>query len=227
MSEMEFTGLTLTLAIIVFLLSLLRWNLNLYVSGLAAMFALGTIYDLKWGGVAIVLLSCLIMEIMKEQLHKLIVLVCIALIICSIVIYHFQQKEDTDTKTITTQQSDYVLTSTLEENIHNHFTTYVKALVTAINSGDFSQVSPYIDTESAFYQKQKKLVSNLYSRDISETFYEAQVQSIKELQTNLYEIKTYEKIGVTKNNEEKVKEFHYTYRVIKKDNELYMQHWAE
>ncbi|MBQ7265162.1 MAG: hypothetical protein IJS61_03600 [Firmicutes bacterium] len=59
------------------------------------------------------------------------------------------------------------------------FENYAKNLCTAINNGDYSYVASYIVPGSSLENDQRKLVSNLYSKNITETFDGGYITSIE------------------------------------------------
>lgn len=97
--------------------------------------------------------------------------------------------------------------SLIKELIKNYEYDYVRA----VNSGDFSIVSPYLIYNGKLYNDHLENIYNYYERGISETLYEAKVQGMEKINDREYRVKVYEKIGIIKEGDENVKEFNSTY----------------
>lgn len=219
--EELFTILFLTVWGLVFLIARHRWYFTSPISFIVSAWMATLVLGFKWLGLLLVFVLCIFIEIIKKNIHKLILPIIILISILAFVTYQFEKKESMAKETTNEANQN------IEQAIGSLFENYVKSLSAAINAHDFSLVAPYIDPDSKLYQMQIDLVDDLHNRNITETFYQAKVNSIKEIASNQYEITTFEEIGITKNGQEKVKQFHYTYTVIKKENKLYISRLHE
>lgn len=104
-------------------------------------------------------------------------------------------------------------------------------LIKAINEGEFSYVEPNLLPNSNLFVSQKKLVSNLFTREITEEFQNSDIYWTHYIDTNKFDVEVTELIKI--NNPGKdgvVKEFHWIYSVEKVGESSYVlsdiREWA-
>ncbi|MEH7524932.1 hypothetical protein V7149_16875 [Bacillus sp. JJ1503] len=99
------------------------------------------------------------------------------------------------------------------QEIHNTVADYGYFLINAINNGDFSIVQPYLLPDSNLYWSQVDLVVNLYSKDIIEHLYTFDIVSVQKVSENIYEVESFEEIGIESGGTEEIKEYQWIYTV--------------
>lgn len=73
---------------------------------------------------------------------------------------------------------------------------YERMIIQAINENDFSQVEKYLIKDSELYKSQKKLVADLYSRDIKEKLINYSIEDIKNISDYEFEVYVKEEISI-------------------------------
>lgn len=100
-----------------------------------------------------------------------------------------------------------------EQGVYNAVVNYGNGLIEAINNGDFLMVDSYLLPGSDLYISQQKLVNDLYSQGIVEHFNMFNIESIRKVDENIFEVETYEDILIEKAGTAENKEFQWIYTV--------------
>lgn len=111
------------------------------------------------------------------------------------------------------QQSSSEIDLLDEQGVYNVVVNYGNGLIEAINNGDFEIVESYLLPGSEMYISQRKLVNDLYSQGIVEHFNTFNIEAIKKVDENIFEVETYEDILIEKAGTEENKEFQWIYTV--------------
>ncbi|MBC2582820.1 TcaA NTF2-like domain-containing protein [Clostridium sp. DJ247] len=90
---------------------------------------------------------------------------------------------------------------------------YLNNMAEAINSNDYSKVSPYIVPDSKLEMYQRKLIKNLNSQNIKEKWKNFRITNIQHIDNGLYKVSTHETYVIYSGGEERQKEFDYVYTV--------------
>lgn len=101
----------------------------------------------------------------------------------------------------------------IEEVVRN----YEILLIEAINNNDFSLVENLLVTNSNLYNSQKKLVSDLYKKNIKEKLIDFDIKDIKETEkVGIYKVYVNERIGIKypERQDFEIKEFNWIYTVV-------------
>ncbi|RUT44498.1 hypothetical protein EJP82_17955 [Paenibacillus anaericanus] len=104
-------------------------------------------------------------------------------------------------------------------------------LIKAINEGEFSYVEPNLFPNSNLFVSQKKLVSNLFTREITEEFQNSDIYWTYYIDTNKFDVEVTELIKINYPGKDGVvKEFHWIYSVEKVGESSYVlsdiREWA-
>ncbi|MDQ0088589.1 hypothetical protein J2T12_001995 [Paenibacillus anaericanus] len=104
-------------------------------------------------------------------------------------------------------------------------------LIKAINEGEFSYVEPNLLPNSNLFVSQKKLVSNLFTREITEEFQNSDIYWTYYIDTNKFDVEVTELIKINHPGKDGVvKEFHWIYSVEKVGESSYVlsdiREWA-
>jgi hypothetical protein len=111
------------------------------------------------------------------------------------------------------QQNKFELEPLDEQGVYNAVVGYGNSLIEAINNGDFSIVESYLLPHSNLYLSQVKLVDDLYNKGIIEHLYTFNIELVRRIDENKYEVQTFEEIGIEDGKKEDVEEFQWVYTV--------------
>ncbi|KZZ85310.1 TcaA NTF2-like domain-containing protein [Bacillus sp. SJS] len=113
----------------------------------------------------------------------------------------------------TSQQNNSEIGPLEEQEVYNLVVNYGNGMIQAINNGDFLIVESFLLPESNLYISQRKLVEDLYNQNIVENLYTFNIESISKVGINMFEVETFEEIGIEKQGKEDIKEFQWLYTV--------------
>lgn len=105
-----------------------------------------------------------------------------------------------------------------EEQASNAVKSFVENLPDAVNNNNFSSISKYIDSSSAFYDEQSAFVTNTYERGITETLDHVEILETT-LEDGSAQVKTSEAFTIVNEGSEKQTEYTAVYQLKKIDGE--------
>src|SRR5690625_4147887 len=105
-----------------------------------------------------------------------------------------------------------------EEQASNAVKSFVENLPDAVNNNNFSSISKYIDSSSAFYDEQSAFGTNTYERGITETLDHVEILETT-LEDGSAQVKTSEAFTIVNEGSEKQTEYTAVYQLKKIDGE--------
>lgn len=105
-----------------------------------------------------------------------------------------------------------------EEQASNAVKSFVENLPDAVNNNNFSSISKYIDSSSAFYDEQSAFVTNTYERGITETLDHVEILETT-LEDGSAQVKTSEAFTIVNEGSEKQTEYTAVYQLKKIDGD--------
>ncbi|SHE86834.1 Uncharacterized membrane protein YvbJ [Atopostipes suicloacalis DSM 15692] len=96
--------------------------------------------------------------------------------------------------------------------------SFVENLPDAVNNNNFSSISKYIDSSSAFYDEQSAFVTNTYERGITETLDHVEILETT-LEDGSAQVKTSEAFTIVNEGSEKEMEYTAVYQLKKVDGD--------
>lgn len=113
--------------------------------------------------------------------------------------------------------------TTVNEEIAGFVYEYTEASVNAINMVDFSYMKDYIAKDSPRWDEAKDYIDYLDSKNITEDFLGAEVESIEEIDDNTWEVTTLESFTIYKEDSEKDKDYR-TKVIVKRKDDTFLVH---
>lgn len=106
--------------------------------------------------------------------------------------------------------------------LYSLLNNYSSGFAYAVNYNDFNYISSYLKENSPIYNKQKKVVPDIYKQNITESFNSTEILNYKfNNDTNTGEVTCNEVYSIAKNNNvPKYKEFKNTYTFERNSNGL-------
>ncbi len=113
------------------------------------------------------------------------------------------------------KESEVSVTSNEQHAIKDVIKSYEYALLEAINENDFSKVEKYLTPGSEFYKMQKKLVADLYRRNIKEKLIDYQIKEIiEDYETGDYVVYVSERVGIKYSDKSDYRESKFNWMYI-------------
>ncbi len=117
------------------------------------------------------------------------------------------------------------------ERIKSTYVGYVRAMVNAINAGDFSRVSSFLLEDSPLWKSQIALIKHLVKKKIKEEVVEAYVLEIHWISDSEVELKTKEKIKIRySSGNADVKTYYWKYKATSLNRQILffdLQKWTK
>lgn len=104
---------------------------------------------------------------------------------------------------------------------------YTEASVDAINYRDFSLVSDYIAEEGPRYKEAREYIDYLDSQDIYEEWYGSELENVKKIDDNTWEVTVIEEFDIIRPDSSDVKKFRTSLIVNQVNDEFYVMELTE
>lgn len=125
----------------------------------------------------------------------------------------FLHRDDTKSQISVFDSSTNQNLLTDKEAMEQFMQDYSESMVAAINSNDYSIVEPYIKTGSTLEHAQKKLITHLASKNITEEVNVIELQDTKQISETLYHVISFESIYVISPTSTKLTEYTWVYEL--------------